>query len=186
MEEAVADLTGGGERRLPGDPCLYLILRLNWSAQEQQKPISRWDPTSFHIKIWIRLPLLIFLLNLPASSPRNEPWENARAQPARSFARGKFLQRSWLATPPNGEPACWLLLTLLSLKRTLSVKCSFPHYLSPIPRGIVFKKKQKQKIIPFMQGADNKTYNKKYRQHSSHGETSDFQLWKQYYQVLFI
>lgn len=31
-----------------------------------------------------------------------------------------------------------------------------------------------------MQGADNKTYNKKYRQHSSHGETSDFQLWKQY------
>ena len=35
-----------------------------------------------------------------------------------------------------------------------------------------------------MQGADNKTYNKKYRQHSSHGETSDLQLWKQCYQVL--
>ena len=147
MEEAVADLTGGGERRLPGDPCLYLILRLNWSAQEQQKPISRWDPTSFHIKIWIRLPLLIFLLNLPASSPRNEPWENARAQPARSFARGKFLQRSWLATPPNGEPARWLLLTLLSLKRTLSVKRPFPHYLSPIPRGMVFKKNKKKTYL---------------------------------------
>ena len=50
---------------------------------------------------------------------------------------------------------------------------------------MVIKKKQK-KNIPFTQGADNKTYNKKYRQHSSHGETSDFQLWKQYYQVLFI
>ena len=49
------------------------------------------------------------------------------------------------------------------------------------------KKKDKQtQNIPFMQGADNKTYNKEYRQHSSHGETSDFQLWKQYYQVLFI
>ena len=100
------------------------------------------DPTSFHIKIWIRLPLLIFLLNLPASSPRSEPWENARAQPAGSSARGKFLQRSWLATSPNEGPARWLLLTLLSLKRTLSVKCPFPHYLSPIPRGMVFKKKK--------------------------------------------
>ena len=107
------------------------------------------DPTSFHIKILIRLPLLIFLLNLPASSPRGEPWENARAQPAGSFAQGKSLQRSWLATPPNGEPARWLLLTLLSLKRTLSVKCPFPHYLSPIPRGMVFKTKNKKKNIPF-------------------------------------
>ena len=136
---------GGG--RLPWDPCLYLILRLNWSAQEQQKPISRSGPHPFHIKIWIRLPLLIFLLNLPASSPRSEPWENARAQPAGSFAQGQFLQRSWLATPPNGEPARWLLLTLLSLKRTLSVKCPFPHYLSPIPRGIVFKKKDKKTYL---------------------------------------
>ena len=50
---------------------------------------------------------------------------------------------------------------------------------------MVLKKKTK-KNIPFTQGADNKTYNKKYRQRSSHGETSDFQLWKQYYQVLFI
>ena len=31
-----------------------------------------------------------------------------------------------------------------------------------------------------MQGADKKSYNKKCRQYSPHGETSDFQLWKQY------
>lgn len=133
---------GGGGGRPPGDPCLSTLFKGLTEARRNNKNQFRdRDPTSFHIKTWIRLPLLIFLLNLPASSSRSEPWENARAQPAGSFARGKFLQRSWLATPPNGEPAHWLLLTLLSLKRTLSVKCPFPHYLSPNPRGIVFKKK---------------------------------------------
>ena len=185
MEETVADLTGGGGEGFQGTRASTLFKGLTEARRNNKNQFRDRDPTSFHIKTWIRLPLLIFLLNLPASSPRSEPWENARVQPEGSFARGKFLQRSWLATTPNGEPARWLLLTLFSLKRTLSVKCPFPHYLSPIPRGIVFKKKKK-KTIPFMQGADNKTYNKKYRQHSSHGETSDFQLWKQYYQVLFI
>ena len=133
---------GGGFR---GTRASTLFKGLTEARRNNKNQFRERNPTSFHIKIWIRLPLLIFLLNLPASSPRSEPWENARTQPAGSFARGKFLQRSWLATPPNGVPARRLLLTLLFLKRTLSVKCPFPHYLSPIPRGIVFKKKKLNK-----------------------------------------
>ena len=136
---------GGGGEGFQGTHASTLFKGLTEARRNNKNQFRDRDPTSFHIKIWIRLPLLIFLLNLPASSPRSEPWENARAQPAGSFAQGKFLQRSWLATPPNGEPARWLLLTLLSLKRTLSVKCPFPHYLSPIPRGMVLKKKTKKK-----------------------------------------
>ena len=135
---------GGGGGSFRGTRASTLFKGLTEARRNNKNQFRDRDPTSFHIKIWIRLPLLIFLLNLPASSPRSEPWENARAQPAGSFAQGKFLQRSWLATPPNGEPARWLLLTLLSLKRTLSVKCPFPHYLSPIPWGIVFKTKTKK------------------------------------------
>ena len=142
MEETVADLTGG--EGFQGTRASTLFKDLTEARRNSKNQFRDRYPTPFHIKIWIRLPLLIFLLNLPASSPRREPWENARAQSAGSFARGKFLQRSWLATPPNGEPARWLLLTLLSLKRTLSVKCPFPHYLSPSPRGIVFKKKRQK------------------------------------------
>ena len=63
---------------------------------------------------------------------------------------------------------------------------SLPTLFVSNPQGYGLKNKKQKKNIPFTQGADNKTYNKKYRQHSSHGETSDFQLWKQYYQVLFI
>ena len=135
---------GGGFQRTHAST---LFKGLTEARRNNKNQFRGRDPTSFHIKIWIRLPLLIFLLNLPASSPRSEPWENARAQPAGSFAQGKFLQRSWLATPPNGEPARWLLLTLLSLKRTLSVKCLFPHYLSPPPGVWSLKKKQKKTYL---------------------------------------